>query len=329
MTDIINWGIIGAGKIAGTFAEAVDLLPDARIAAVSARSIDKVNDFADEYNIPGRYIDAEALAADPFVQAVYVSTPNNLHKEHTLTALAQDKPVLCEKPFALNAADAAEMIWFARQKNLFLMEAMWTRYLPAIVKVREILASGVLGDIIMIQADFGFPAAFKPEGRLFNPALGGGAMLDIGIYPLSLCSMIMGGQQPEAIATLAHLGETGVDEQSGSVFRYASGTIAVIHSTIRAHTAVEAVISGTAGKLLLHNRFHETERLTLSLNGQPDEFFDLPSDGNGFPHQITEAMACIRDGKTESAIMPLDETLRIMETMDALRKEWGLVYPGE
>jgi predicted dehydrogenase len=323
----IRWGILGTGKIAQYFTEDLSLEPDAELIAVGSRSMESANRFGESFRIPHRHPSYEALAADPQVDVIYVSTPNHLHHENSLLCLKNDKAVLCEKPFAINALEAADVIEEARKKNLFLMEAMWSRNLPLYIRLREMLQEEVIGEVRMLAADFGFKGAYDPEGRLLNLELGGGALLDVGIYPLSLASMIFGS--PQRITGLAHLGDTGVDEQAGVILGYSEGQLAMLYTVVRLDTPIEALIMGTHGQIKIHPPMHHPERLTLSLPGKPDQVIDLPLKGNGLHYQAGEVMRCLREGRQESNIMPLDETLSIMKTMDEIRNQWGLRYPME
>lgn len=236
------------------------------------------------------------------------------------------KAVLVEKPFAINADEAQEMVNLARRKKVFLMEAMWTRYLPAIVRARELIASGAIGEVRMLNADFGFRTNLDPKGRLFDLALGGGALLDVGIYPLSLASAILG--TPKTIATAGHLGETGADEQVAIVLGYNQGQLALLSAATRTNTIHQALIYGTEGSIHIPDWWH-AQKLTLSVSGKAPETFDIPHLGNGYAHEAIEVAQCLRAGKLESAIMPLDETLSIIRTMDTIRTQWGLKYPTE
>ncbi len=326
MTDSIRWGILATGRIAGQFARG---LADAGsiLAAVGSRRQETADAFGDQFQIPRRHASYEALAADPEVDVVYVSSPHPMHCENSLLLLEHGKAVLCEKPFTINAAEARRVIEAARRRELFLMEAMWARFIPAVARARELIAEGAIGDPRMVQADFGFRAGVNPEGRLFNLDLGGGALLDIGIYVLSLASMIL-GPRPEEVATTAHLGETGVDEQSGMLLRYPGGELAVLSCAVRTRTPAEARIFGTEGSMLLHGPFFKCETLTLK-RGEKEERLELPVEGNGYNYQALEVERCLRDGRMESEAMPLDESLALMELMDRIRARWGLVYPTE
>lgn len=327
MVEKLRWGIIGPGNIAKKFADGLKVVPDAELLAVGSRTQEGADAFADQYGAPRRYASYEALAADPDVDAVYISTPHPMHKDNSILCLNHGKAVLCEKPFTINAKEAAEVIRVARQKRVFLMEAMWTRYIPAMVKVRELLATGVIGEARMMTADFGFRAGINPEGRLFNPSLGGGALLDVGVYCVSLASMIFGA--PARMASLAYLGATNVDEQAGMILGYSGGQMAVLSTAIRTTTPMEALISGTEGQIRIHSLFWRPTRLTVSVYGKETNEIDMPLVGNGYNYEAQEVARCLRTGLLESDVMPLDETLAIMKTMDELRAQWGLRYPME
>jgi predicted dehydrogenase len=327
MTDTIRWGIISTGGIARKFAAAVQLVDDAEVVAVGSRTQKSADVFGSKFDIPRRYSSYQALVDDPDIDAIYVATPHNFHKDNTLLALDAGKPVLCEKPFAVNVGEAEEMVARAKEKGLFLMEAMWTRFLPAMVGLRKVIESGWLGDIQMLAADFGFKAVFDPKGRLFNPELAGGALLDIGVYPIALASMIFG--KPQRIQSSARIGETGVDEQNAMIFDYHGGKLSVLNTTVTAATPCEAHVIGTNGRATVHGMWHEARSFTVVTPDGEKELFDHNYGDNGFEFQIQEVGACLRAGHTESAIMPLDESLEIMETMDTIRAQWGMKYPME
>ncbi len=327
MTEPIRWGILGTGNIAHQFARGVADTPDATLVAVGSRSIDTANTFADEFDIERRHPTYEELADDDGVDAVYVSTPHPFHRDNSILLLEHGKAVICEKPFTINAGDAKAVIDVARQRDVFLMEAMWTRYLPAVVRARELIAEGAIGDVRLVQADFGFRAGINPEGRLFNLALGGGALLDVGIYVISMASMIL-GPRPSRVASTTQIGETGVDEQSAFLLQYPGGELAVLSCAVRTGTAVEARVFGTEGSILLHGPFFKCGALTVKRGGE-EEHIDLPLEGNGYNYEAAEVGRCLRVGLKESDVMPLDETLSLMELMDSIRAQWGLSYPME
>jgi predicted dehydrogenase len=250
-----------------------------------------------------------------------------VHHPAAKLCLEAGKAVLCEKPFTVNAAEAAELIELARSRNVFLMEAMWTRFLPAFVKLRELLADRTIGEPRLLTADFGFEHNGGPEHRLFNPHLGGGALLDVGIYVCSLASMVFG--RPARIQSLANLGETGVDELAAITFEYDTGAIAQLNCAVRLNTPNEAMIAGTHGMIRMPAYWWKGEQLTVHCPGQPVETIDLPMSGNGYNYEAAEVMRCLRAGEIESLVMPHAETLAQIETLDAIRAQWGLEYPTE
>jgi predicted dehydrogenase len=328
MAEKVRWGILGTGNIAKQMARGLAVLPDAELLAVGSRSQESADGFGEQFDVERRYTSYTDLVNDPDVQVVYIATPHSLHRENSLLCLRAGKAVLCEKPFAINATEAREVVAMARERQLFLMEAMWTRFLPVMGRVRELLAGGAIGDVRMVTADFGFRAPFNPRGRLFNPELGGGGLLDVGIYPVSLASMVF-GPRPARVSSMAHLGETGVDEQAAMILGYEQGQLAILSSAVRTHTPQEAFLIGTEGRIRVHTPWWKPTNLTVSVEGQEDQTETLPFEGNGYNYEAAEVMACLRAGKLESDVMPLDETLAIMETLDQIRGQWGLRYPME
>jgi predicted dehydrogenase len=327
VTGTIRWGILGTGWIANEFAQGLAELPDAELASVGSRTADSANRFGDRFQVPRRHGSYQSLAEDPDVDVIYVATPNPLHKEHCLLCLSSGKPVLCEKPFALNTAQATEMVQAAREKELFLMEAMWSRFFPLMGKVRALVDEGAIGEVQMLVANLCIRFDFDPADRRYALDLGGGALLDLGVYALSFASMIMGA--PSNIRSMAHLGATGVDEQAGIILGYDRGRISTLYTSIRADAPVEAILLGTKGQIRIDPWWIRPSTLTLSVAGQEPARYEMPFAGNGYQFEAAEVMACLRAGKLESDLMPLNETLSIMETLDALRAQWGLKYPGE
>lgn len=327
MSKPTRWAILGAGNIARKFAEGLGALPEAELLAVGSRSQDKADAFATQFGIARRYDSYEALVADPDIEIVYVATPHPQHRPHSQLCLNAGKAVLCEKPFAVNAAEAAETIELARRRGLFLMEAMWTRFLPIHAQVREWLAVGAIGEPRLLTADFGFRGGWNPDGRLLNPALAGGSLLDVGIYCIAYASMVF-GCQPTKITGLPGIGETGVDEQAAFVLGYDRGELALLASAVRTSTPHLARIDGTEGRITAPAFWHGTQA-TLERPGQEPETVELPLAGNGYNYQAAEAMACLAEGRLESDRMPLDETVANLQIADELRRQWGLRYPFE
>jgi predicted dehydrogenase len=320
-----RWGILGTGSIAKKFAEGLASVPDARLVAVGSRAAATAQAFGAQYQVPRCHASYEALARDPEVEAIYISTPHPLHCENTLLCLGEGKAVLCEKPFAINAALAQQMIGAARKRMLFLMEAMWTRYLPVMGWVRQRLPE--LGQVRLVSADFGFRAGYSRQSRLFAPELGGGALLDVGIYVLAFASMIL-GPHPVQLSSAACLGESGVDEQTSLLLSYADGAQATLSCAVRTTTPQEARIIGTEGTILIDAPFWKGTTATLRCGGNQVRA-EFPLQGNGYNYEAAEVGRCLREGKRESAIMPLDETLAIAQLMDQARAQWGLRYPME
>jgi predicted dehydrogenase len=283
----IRWGIIGTGQIAKHFARGLQAVSDAELLAVGSRSIETANAFGDAFDVARRYGSYAELVADPDVDVVYVSTPHPDHVTSTILCLEAGKPVLCEKPFAINVDEAKQMVELARAKGLFLMEAMWTRYRPTMVKVRELIASGAIGEPRFLSANIGWKSNFDPESRLYNPDLGGGALLDGGVYPVSFASMVLG--PPSAIASVASLGETGVDEQEAIALAYPSGAVASLGVTIQASPISIGLILGTEGRIEIHHDWHRPEGLTFTPYGGESQRFDYPqTEGNGYQYEAME-----------------------------------------
>jgi len=325
--ETIRWGILGTGAIAARFAEGLTILPDAELRAVGSRSIRTAGAFADRFGIAHRHASYDALAQDKEVDAVYIATPHPYHREHSILCLRAGKAVLCEKPFTINAAEAQDVIDVARQEGRLLMEAMWTRFLPAIAKVRDLLQTGAIGALRLASADFGFRAPLNPKHRLFDPQLGGGALLDVGVYVVSFASMVFG--PPARVVGMAHLGETGVDEQSAMILGYDEGQLFMGHAAVRTNTPQDASLVGTEGWMRIHSPWWRPDTITLTRHGGKDETFHLPFEGNGYNYEAAEIMNCLRSGRLESAAMPLSESLQIMQTLDQIRGQWGLRYPME
>ena len=302
-------------------------LPEAEVFAVGSRSEASAAEFADKRNIPRRHASYEGLAADPEVDVVYIATPHPFHAENAELCLQAGKAVLCEKPFCVNAAEAERVVELAREKGLFIMEGMWTRFFPLMEEVRRLLSEGAIGEVRMLNVDFGFMADLDPASRLFDRKLGGGSLLDVGVYCVSFASMVLG--RPSGFVGLPHLGETGVDEQASVVLEHEGGRLANLSIGVRTNTPQEATIMGTEAYIRIHAPWWRPQSMTISRPGTEDEIVEAPVSGNGFNYEAAEVMRCLEAGKMESDVMPLDETLSVLKTMDGIRAEWGLRYPGE
>ena len=321
-----KWGILGTGGIARSFARDLALVQGHRVTAVGSRTAQGAADFCKEFVDAKPYASyQELVAAD--VDAIYVATPHTFHFENSLLALKAGKPVLCEKPFTINAAEAKILITTARELNLPLLEAIWTRFLPHIKQMREIISSGALGEIKTVIADHG---QFLPEEiapRLWRPELGGGALLDLGIYPITLVHLVLG--IPDTFTVSATLTDEKVDSQISMIFDYTSGAQAMLSATMLNRTAISAVISGSKARLELDGFFFApTSMRLISHDGQVQEF---PNDyvGHGLREEAVEFARMVRSNELESPLAPHAMTLEIMELMDAIREKIGVRYPSE
>ncbi len=327
MTEKFKWGIIAPGRIAHTFAEGIKTLPDAEVYAIASSSQERADTFAKKFKVTKAYNSYEALVADPIVDAVYISSLHHQHFSHSMLALEAGKPVLCEKPFTVNAKETEKIFNTAKEKNLFSMEALWTRFLPIYGIIREWLDEGHIGEIKLMTSTFGFRPEYNAKGRLLDPNLAGGALLDIGIYPLSISQWVM-QETPESFKVHAQIGETGVDELLSGILVYKNGAISQFTSTFLAENRNDFTIYGTKGYIHIHPRFWGSTQATLNINGK-EESKTAPLKATGFEYQTAEAMRCIRTGLLESPIMPHSETLSMMKLMDSIRAEIGLKYPFE
>jgi predicted dehydrogenase len=317
---------LGPGAIAKSFAEAMTMVDDGHIVAVASRSLDRAEAFGESFDVPTRYGDYDALAADPDVDAVYIATPHSRHMRDTIAMLKAGKHVLCEKPFALNAREAQQMVDVARGSGLFLMEGVWSRFLPSYTASREILQSGRIGEPLMVEADFGVRMPVDPAHRLFDLEQGGGSLLDLGIYPVQLCSLVLG--TAESVVATGVVGETGVDEQVVAVLRHAGDKLGIIKAGIRVGMSCTARISGSEGWIDLPAFMHCPQEVTVTaLSGS--ERIDCSYAGDGLRFEIAEVHRCLAEGLLESPQMCLDESVALATTLDAIRAQIGVVYPSE
>jgi predicted dehydrogenase len=324
--DQICWGIAATGGIARRFATGLAETDDAQTVAVASRTVEQANAFGAEFDIPHRHASYEDLAADPDVEIVYVASPHSRHEADTLLFLEAGKHVLCEKPFALNEKQARRMIDSARERELFLMEAIWSRFLPAYHDLANLLAAGVIGEPVQVDADFGMRFPRDPAHRLFDLMLGGGALLDLGIYPLQLASLVLG--HPVEINAHAYVGSTGADEQVAAVLAYSGDALATVRAATRVTLGCTARISGTEGSIDLPAFMHCPDSLTVT-SPAGVERRETPIEGEGLRYQVADVHHCLRSGAVESQIVPHAETLNLASTMDSIRAQIGVRYPGE
>lgn len=326
----LRWGVLGAGWIADVFGRSTLGHTRSTIQSVASRDAHRGNLYAKKFDVDtvrsgdGAY---ERLVEDPTVDAIYIATPHALHRDHALLAIAAGKPVLVEKAFTRNAAEAREVIDAARAAGVFVMEAMWTRFLPHMVEARRLVADGAVGRVVHVSADFGGSPEYDPQHRNFNPDLAGGALLDLGVYPVNMVHDFLGA--PEAVRAIGALAPTGVDLRETVIMdfpsRRAQGTAL---STFEVDTARLATISGTEGRIDFGREYYAPTTFTLTRAGrrQLDFTAEVPL---GWQYQVAEVARCVRAGATESAVMPHAATLEVMEVLDEARRQLGVVYPGE
>lgn len=320
---IINWGILGCGKIAHHFAKDLDAVPNAKLYAVASRNLKKAQDFGNDYQVTSFYGNYEELCQDPNIDVVYIATPHVFHYENTLICLTNKKAVLCEKPFAMNRSQVEEMIALAKKNQVFLMEALWTYFLPHYKYVLDIVLSKELGEVKTLKADFGFTTPFDPEGRVFNKKLGGGSLLDVGIYPLFAALSILG--YPEDISAQATIGKTGVDENCSMQLHYKNGVTASLFSAITQETATEAVLELEKGIITIDSQFHVPTSVTILKDGKSKRIeFDVTTKGYNF--EAIHVQDMLLQNRKESTIMSFEKSLQLINLLDTVRDKIGLHY---
>ncbi|MFJ2391494.1 Gfo/Idh/MocA family protein [Streptomyces sp. NPDC087843] len=326
----VRWGILATGGIAAAFtADLVDM-PDAEVVAVASRTDASAKAFAERFGIPRAYGDWASLAADEDVDVVYVATPHSAHRQAAGMCLEAGRHVLCEKALTLNAREAEELVALARRHDRFLMEAMWMYCNPLVRRLKGLVDGGVIGEVRTVQADFGINGPFPPSHRLRDPAQGGGALLDLGVYPVSFAHLLLG--EPSGITARAVLSDEGVDLQTGAVLTWESGALASVHCSINGSTPVTASVTGSQGRIDIPGGFFFPERLVLHRDGRDaEEFTADPAHGprTSLKHEAAEVMRALRAGEKESPLVPLDGSLAVMRTLDAVREQIGVRYPGE
>ena len=315
----IKWGIIGLGNIANKFAQAVTKMQNTELIAVASRTKEKSEHFGNNYGVVKEkcYGTYEEIVRDNDVDVIYIAVPHSMHKEISILCLENKEAVLCEKPVTLNEEEVVEVINCAKENKTFFMEAMKTRFLPVHKEVRRIIKNGEIGEIKLIQADFGFFTEFNEENRLFNPKLGGGALLDVGVYPISYGAWLM-EEEPSSIKSNIFVGKTGVDENVSTIISYKNGREVHVYAAINLNTVREANIIGTKGILRIP-RFSSGEKLIINIDGR-EEIKEFPFDINGFEYQIEEVNELIRKGKLESLTMSWSDSRRVMKILDKIKK---------
>jgi len=335
----LRWGMLGCGSIANRLGADVVRLEDHKIQAVASRDSAKAQAYSEKFGVPVQHTGADAyrkLVEDPDVDLIYVATPHNFHREHALLALEAGKPVLCEKPFTVNTGEAEDVIRVAREKGLFLMEGVWSRCFPVWRSVVEKIAGGTIGIPRMIYSDFGYRAGtlaedgrltgYNAEGRLFAPALAGGGLMDVGIYPISISQMIFG--DPVDVKAVGVLGHSGVDENVGIALAFAGGEVGMASTSIQVTTPFTTTILGTDGRIDVESPWWRPKSFVVHAGGK-SERFEFEHEGEGFQFEAMHVAECLRSGLTESPIMPLDDTLAVMRALDDVRRQLGLRYPME
>lgn len=327
MSKTYNWAILGCGKIARKFANDLKLLPNAKLYAAASRSLENAQDFARDLGFEKAYGSYEEMVSDPAVDVVYVASPHSHHFEHALLCLNHRKAVLCEKAFAINSREVALMIEASKRNNTFLMEAFWTMFQPSFQKAMEIIRSGELGKLKMIHADFAFNAEYNPEKRLYNVGLGGGSLLDIGIYPIFMSLMAFG--RPSEIKTLPVFCATGAEESIMMAFKYPGGEMASLVSSFASWSSTQTEFSFENGFIRLNRRFYCPTTLTYWKNWEEEKIIEFEKGaGFGYELEAMHVMECLDAGKIESDRMPLSLSSDLMEIMDRVRTDAGIVFPS-
>jgi len=330
LAEKVRWGVLATGGIAAAFTADLIDMPDAEVVAVASRTEPSAKAFAERFGIPRAYGEWSALADDENVDVVYVATPHSAHRAAAGLCLEAGRAVLCEKAFTLNAREAGELVQLARSRGQFLMEAMWMYCNPLVRRMKALVDDGAIGDVRTIQADFGLAGPFPPSHRLRDPAQGGGALLDLGVYPVSFAQLLLG--EPSDVVSRAVLSDEGVDLQTGALLSWESGALASVHCSVHGGTPVAASVTGSKGRIDIPDGFFYPDHFVVHRDGHdPEEFRAEPSAGprNSLKHEAAEVMRALRAGETESPLVPLDGSLAVMRTLDAIRNQIGVHYPQE
>lgn len=328
MGNKVKWGIISTGHISSKFADALKILPDAELLAVASRNKKKALEFAEKHHVVRAYASYAELADDPDIDVVYIGTPHTFHLENSVLCMRKGKAVLCEKSFTINAKEAKKMVQVAREENVFLMEAMIPRHVPLLKKVLQWIKKGRIGEVRMVKASRCARGIFPEGARQLNPELGGGSLLDVGVYVISFASMIF-NKPPVEVVGLSHIGEWGSDEQGVAILKYDHGEIADLSFALQTNAVDEAYILGTEGYIKVEDVFAVPTKATLFIDGKEAEILEEKIIGNALNYEAEEVMRCLKEGLKESPLMPLEESIEIMDIMDKIRKPWGLVYSND
>jgi len=328
MKEKIKWGIISTGHISNKFADALKILPEAELLAVASRNEKNALEFAKKHQIPRAYASYTELANDPDIDVIYIGTPHTFHLENSAMCMRKGKAVLCEKAFTINVTEAREMVRIAKEENVFLMEAMIPRHIPLLKKVLKWIKDGRIGEVRMVKASRCARGVFPEGARQLNPELGGGSLLDVGVYVISFASMIF-NKSPVEVIGLSHMGDWGSDEQGVAVLKYDQGEIADLSFALRTNAVDEAYILGTEGYIKIEDLFAVPTKVSLIVDKKEIEIIEEKIIGNALNYEAVEVMRCLNEGLKESPFMTLDESIQIMEIMDKIRKPWGLVYAND
>lgn len=319
----VRWGIVGPGRIASKVVADFPHVPGAEVVAVASRSAERAQRFADEHGIARAHDSYRAVVDDDGVDVLYVATPHPQHRAIALAALRAGKAVLVEKAFTVTPAATREIVAVAGETGRFAMEAMWTRFQPAVVRLRELVADGAIGDVQSVQADLGAQHPTDPSDRFYDPTVGGGALFDVGVYPISFAQMVLG--TPDAVAAHGVLAPSGVDVEEAVLLSYPDGRSASLLASLRCATPGTARVVGTGGWIDVPPRFHHPGSILLCRNGSEPERIDAPPAGSGYSHELREVTDAVADGRGQSAVMPLADTVAVQDVMDAVARQLGMV----
>lgn len=322
MSEEIRWGVVGPGRIAEKVVQDFAYVDGARVVAVASRSAERAQEFANRHGVTRAYGSYSALLADPDVDVLYVATTHAQHHAVALAALDAGKALLVEKSFTATPQGAAEVVDLARRTGVFVMEGIWTRFMPAVVTLRKLISDGAIGEVRAVQAELGSLWAFDPAHRLFDPAVGGGALLDMGVYTVAFAQMLLGN--PESVTARGSTFPTGVDAEAGLLLGFSGGRFALLTVSLRCRLPGAARIIGTTGTIDVHPRFHQPDGFVLHREGAEPETFTRPRLGRGYAHELVEVNECLRAGRTESAVMPLADTLAVQTVLGEAAEQLGV-----